>query len=338
MSHPSIAVLGMGIVGASIGYHLARRGAEVTMLDRGAPGSGATAWSFGWASDAGGDWPGGAADLRPSSLDDWRRLERELPGLPLRWCGAIAWGPEVDARELRSGAGRVPRADIRTIEPALVDPPDSAVHTPGDLGIDAPAATTALVGGAAAAGARVMADAGEVRLDRTDGRIMLRSARGDVAADVVVLANGAGVAPSARQLGLDLPVDASPARLVSLSAPVGIVRGIVNATDVEVREVHDGELIVARSVDDDPEEVAAILRARLGTDDIAVLRTGVGDRPMPRDRAPIVGRLDPTGSVYAAVMHSGVTLAATVGRLVAQELHDVEPAAALRRCRPERFG
>jgi glycine/D-amino acid oxidase-like deaminating enzyme len=45
----------------------------------------------------------------------------------------------------------------------------------------------------------------------------------------------------------------------------------------------------------------------------------------------------PDTSVYVAVMHSAVTLAPTVGRLVATELVSGEPAAELRRCRPQRF-
>jgi hypothetical protein len=38
-----------------------------------------------------------------------------------------------------------------------------------------------------------------------------------------------------------------------------------------------------------------------------------------------------------AVMHSALTLAPTVGRLVADELVSGESVAQLRRCRPQRF-
>ena len=43
-----IAIAGGGILGAQLAYRLATRGAEVTLLERTAPASGATANSFAW--------------------------------------------------------------------------------------------------------------------------------------------------------------------------------------------------------------------------------------------------------------------------------------------------
>jgi glycine/D-amino acid oxidase-like deaminating enzyme len=59
----------------------------------------------------------------------------------------------------------------------------------------------------------------------------------------------------------------------------------------------------------------------------------VGWRPMPA-AGPIVGYLTPDRRAYVAVMHSGVTLAATVGRLVADESTSGRVPDALRRTRP----
>lgn len=41
-------VVGAGILGASLAYHLANRGIKVTVIDKGHPASGATGSSFGW--------------------------------------------------------------------------------------------------------------------------------------------------------------------------------------------------------------------------------------------------------------------------------------------------
>ena len=46
----------------------------------------------------------------------------------------------------------------------------------------------------------------------------------------------------------------------------------------------------------------------------------VRDRPMPGDGLPIVGHLPAASNVYIAVMHSGMTLAPLIGKLVAEEV------------------
>ena len=43
-----IVVVGAGIIGASIAYHLVKRGAKVVIVEAVRPGAGATEKSFGW--------------------------------------------------------------------------------------------------------------------------------------------------------------------------------------------------------------------------------------------------------------------------------------------------
>ncbi|HEY6738016.1 MAG TPA: FAD-dependent oxidoreductase, partial [Actinopolymorphaceae bacterium] len=90
MTDHSVVVVGAGIVGASLAYHLAIRGATVTVIDAGLVGSGATRASFAWigrpiTSDA------PSAPLRYLALEEYRRLESELPALAIRWSGALSW-------------------------------------------------------------------------------------------------------------------------------------------------------------------------------------------------------------------------------------------------------
>ncbi|MFC9501375.1 hypothetical protein [Streptomyces sp. NPDC056982] len=49
---------------------------------------------------------------------------------------------------------------------------------------------------------------------------------------------------------------------------------------------------------------------------------------------PVIGYATNDRSVYVAVMHSAITLAPTVGRLIADELVTGRPAPELQRCRP----
>ena len=89
---------------------------------------------------------------------------------------------------------------------------------------------------------------------------------------------------------------------------------------------------------DAPERTLAAVRSTFrGAANVELLSTRVGVRPMPADGEPIVGPIAEVPGLYLAVMHSAVTLAPAVGRLVALELVDgvVEPALA--GCRLDRY-
>ncbi|UED87635.1 NAD(P)/FAD-dependent oxidoreductase [Streptomyces profundus] len=341
----SAVVVGAGIVGASVAYHLADRGVPVTLLERGpGPGTGVTANSFAWIGGSGGDWPGGAQDLREYVLADYRRLEAELPPFALRRTGSLNWGggPDQESR-LASGQFRVGRGDIAALEPDLRNPPAQAVHVPSDAGVDATALTRALVAAAEARGATVRYETAVTSLQMSGERVEgVLSATGLHRAATVVLTAGTSVPELCEPLPVHLPVAASPATLARIAAPPGLVRTIVATPDFEVREVRDGDLLLTLPYVDGPaalrEQAAhdALRRLRTafrGSDGCRLLGYRTGRRPVPA-HGPLIGYATHDRSVYVAVMHPGVTLAPTVGRLVADELVTAKPARALLRCRP----
>ncbi|MEV0621868.1 FAD-dependent oxidoreductase [Nonomuraea sp. NPDC050404] len=343
----AVVVVGAGIVGSSVAYHLARRGVSVTLLDQGpSPATGVTGGSFAWIGGCGGDWPGGAQDLRGSVLADYRRLESELPDVPVRWTGSLTWADDQAEGDSPLGPGRswVGRSDIAALEPHLLNPPERAIHTPSDGGVDPVALAGAFVDAARAHGATVIFNSVATSLkmegDRVEGVV---SSTGFHAAETVVLAAGTGIPQLGEPLPPDVPVAVSPACLVRLTAPAGLVKTIVAGRDFEVREVRDGELIMTIPCAADPSAASAEQAARdalrrfqaafRGSGDCRLLDHRIGGRPMPA-RGPVIGYLTRDRSAYVAVMHSGVTLAPTVGRLVADELVTGRPAPELRRCRP----
>ena len=66
-------------------------------------------------------------------------------------------------------------------------------------------------------------------------------------------------------------------------------------------------------------------------------RHTIGWRPMPEGGFPVLGFSDAAPGVYVAVMHSGITLAPLVGRLVASEILDGVQVEMLEPYRPSRF-
>ena len=345
-----ILVVGAGVVGASIAYHAARRGAAVTLVDRGSPASGVTGGSFAWIGGASGDWPGGSEDLRGAILDDFHRFESEVAGVQVRWTGSLSWR-DIPVRPGDEGTAPGPdrqvldASQIATLEPHLREPPQQAIHLPTDGGVDPSRITLALVQAARDHGAEVVLDTPVLSVERVRGRVVgVRCADGRREAATVVLAAGTTVPALCAPLGLDIPVAASPALLLHAQAPSGMVRTVVATQDFEVREVTDGHLVMTAPLGHDTTTPTLERIARRTVDHVASTFDGgdqvrlvghrLGRRPMPRN-GPVIGEHPSVPGLYIAVMHSAICLAPTVGRLVAEELVGQRTVDQLARCRPE---
>ncbi|MGN9908674.1 NAD(P)/FAD-dependent oxidoreductase [Phytohabitans sp. LJ34] len=335
-SGETVLVVGAGIVGASVAYHAARAGAAVTLVDAGRPGAGVTAGSFAWIG-ASGVRTGPAAAARATATREYRRLEAELPGLPVTWSGSLSWGAADRAPEPGPGQEIVDAAAAAALEPALRQPLPWAVWAPGDGAADPVGVTERLVAGARAHGARVHPDTPvtAVRRDAAGRVVGVETAAGPLSGATVVLAAGVATAALGAPLGVHIPVDPSPATLFRLRAPAGLVRTVVNTPDFDLRQVAPDRLLAAA---DSPERTLAAVRSTFrGTADVELLGTRVGLRPMPADGEPIVGPVAEVPGLYVAVLHSAVTLAPAVGRLVARELVDGTVEPLLAGCRLDRF-
>ena len=76
-NNPHIVVIGAGITGASIAFHLSLRNANVTLIDADEPGQAASSVSFAWINGRDKD-PRHYHDLNRRSIDMWSRFERRL--------------------------------------------------------------------------------------------------------------------------------------------------------------------------------------------------------------------------------------------------------------------
>ncbi len=331
-----VVVVGAGVVGASVAYHTARAGAPVTVLDAGRPGAGVTADSFAWIA-ASGVRTGPAAALRATATDEYRRVEAELPGLPVTWSGALSWRGEGGPPATGPGQEIVDAATVTALEPNVRQPPEWAIWAPGDGAVDAVGVTEHLVAGARAHGARVVVDT-EVTAVRRDaaGRVAgVETTAGPLSGTTVVLAAGVATAALGAAVGVAVPVEPSPCPLFRLSAPAGLVRTVVNTEDFDLRQVAGDRLIAA--ADSAERTIAAVRSTFRGAGDVELLGTRLGARPMPADGEPIVGPVAEVPGLYLAVMHAAVTLAPAVGRLIAREVVDGVVEPALSGCRPDRF-
>jgi len=369
-------VVGAGIIGASVAWHLARRGARVTVFERGEVAGGTTGRSFAWLNAHFSKQPHAYYLLNRLGVLAWRELEGEFgPALGLQWRGAVEWTvDEAMDRELRDGVAHLQRwgsptrpidaATLAVLEPRVVTGPLlSASFAEDEGGVDAVAATRALIARARAAGADVRERCDVVGIDLRDGRLGgVRTTQGDVALDRLVLAAGVGTPQLAALAGLDVPLKHAPG-IVAHTAPMPkLVERIVVAPLVHFRQMLDGRIVVGEDpgppADGNHDHLASgpqefpdeELRARHGArligaaarflPDLGVARADrllLGWRPLPRDGHPVVGAVPRAPDLYVIVTHSGVTMGPLLGRLAAVEMLDGVRTDLLEPFRPERF-
>ncbi len=345
-----VVVVGAGIVGAAVAYRAARAGAEVVLLDKSLPASGVTADSFAWiGGPRSTDPPDPSTPLRCRVLADYRRLAEEVPGVRVRWRGALIWGgEELDDGSRPDPAEHVVGApEVGLLEPHLRVRPVRALHIDSHGAVDPVAVTRALVRAAQDHGARLMADTAVTALTLRDGRVAgVQASTGRLPADTVVVTAGVDAPMLCRPLGFDLPVAPSPALLMRFTAPPGLVRTLVATPHLEVREAADGHLLVAAAYHGETgheelrragEEMLRRLTATFDARNVRLAGVRLGTRPMPADGLPIIGPVPGVTGAYVAVMHSGITLAPAAGRLIAAEIVDGVEADELAGLRPARF-
>ena len=357
-----VVVVGSGVVGSSIAYHLARRGVEVTVCEKEAPASGATSKSFAWINASAGKRPYHYYRLNRLSALAYRHLEAEVGGdLRVKWGGSLEWAEEAEtARDMRRAVAEqqawgypirlIEADDFKALEPGLEPggPVLAAAWTREEGSIDPELATWALVEAARREGARVEYPCEVTGIDLNGGSLnRVRTSLGDLEADALVIAAGVDTPSLAAMAGMRVPLRDSPG-LLAHSVPVPRVLGrVVLAPGGAMKQKLDGSIVVSggfggRPVSDDPAGQAAEILRRAKTlipeahgADLA--RLTIGWRPVPEDGYPVLGFSGATPNVYVAVMHSGITLAPLVGRLVASEILDGVQVEMLEPYRPSRF-
>jgi glycine/D-amino acid oxidase-like deaminating enzyme len=302
------------------------------------PGGEATPNSFAWINASWGN-PEFYFRFRTRSMAEWKRLARELPGLPLDWCGGLCWDLPVDQLETYAtehggwgyGIRRVNREESRVIEPNVVGLPDFALHIAEEGAVEPVAAARLLLADAFRYGATFLSDLEVKRLLSEGGRIIgVETTSGELKADKVVLAAGGGTAPLAASAGMDVPLEAPPGLIVHSRPHRPLLNGLVIAPELHMRQTAEGRIIAGSDFGGsdpgpEPQKVADALFAKVkamlrDADDLSLDFFTVGYRPTPKDGFPIIGAAEGAAGLYLAVMHSGITLAPAVGVLAADEL------------------
>ncbi len=373
---PRVAVIGAGILGATIAWRLAQRGVHVALIDRGQPGHGASSHSFAWIN-AGAKEPIGYHNLNRRSLEMWSRFAAEIgdqedpDSVGLRWGGKVSWesdpvaaeGLMARVRQLQSWGyptRLIDAAELKSLEPALdVGPVVAAEYSPNEGQVEPQMVVDACLRRLRETGCEICAATEVYGFEQhDDGRVYsLVTSLGTRDVDAVVIAAGTGTTRLAALAGVNVPQAESPGVVIRTDPLPPLLHNVPvvyapplgdGRREIHLRQCADGRLMIGEGdqeslAEDDTQAHANELldRARRylpGLDGAQAVPVPVGWRPMPLDGYPVMGFASEAPNLYVALTHSGVTLAPALSQLAAQEICDGTPAdAVLGPYRPQRF-
>jgi len=352
-----VVVIGAGVVGCSVAYYLAREGASVTVLERDAIGSGASAHATGSLSLLGAEFsPGASFEMARASYAEFPQLVAELesatdmdllyqrrPSLRLALddeeAGTIrdlmAWQqPHVSMHWIDG-------QDVRTIEPRLSHSIIGAVYEDESAQLDSYRFNLALARGAELKGASITYREVTGLVTSSSTVTGVRTASGDISCSTVVVAAGTWSRAFTPWLGFPVPVRPMKGERLLLNYPgeplpvlisspkrghmISRTDGLTSVGSTGGRDYDRKELFWGEEFDRQPTETARLELLQRAIDVLPDLERAelvqqlAGSRPLSPDSKPIIGPVPGWQGILLATGHTtkGIHLGPITGRIIA---------------------
>mgnify|MGYP003321062375 FL=1 len=354
---PKIVVVGSGIIGASIALSCLNLGADVLVLEQDKLGGAASSNSFGWINASFAESPA-YFDLRNAAVDTFRNLKTELNLKDsVSWQGTLWW--EESGQELKTQfndlldrgypAKLLNSNEIKNLEPNLKDVPDAAIFTPLEGAAEADRVALAMLRKLTDEGGKVISGCTVEGLKfKKDWVSGAQTNIGEMSCDMVVLATGAAAEKGLLGCEWQLPMQNKKGLIVQTSPVAHLIKHVLMTNDVHFKQNADGSLTAGEIFSGDFDEnivaldLASDVLSRISkkfdfNTNLIATNIKIGTRPVPIDGFPVVGKIEEYKGVFVAVMHSGVTLAPLIGRLLASEMLKISKSPLLEPFRPNRF-
>lgn len=351
-----VVVIGGGVVGASIAFHLNEKGRQVLVVDRGFPGSGTSGatQSWIWVHTKSPPWYGEFNHLSSLLYPDFRkRIGADIEfqrtgGISLLFTPADVERAKALVKEQNSVGIEVHllgRSETLAVEPAVSPEILGATFSPVDGNVNSLRLVFTLTKVNQARGVEYWMYTGVEGLEMVDGGVRIETQRGPVLARQVVLCGGPWSAALGKMLDFDLPV--RPVRgQVLITEPLA---PLIKRTMVGMRQAVNGEMLIGFSHEEagfnkgnslDPILEGARLAQRMvpALGDAHIVRCFSGLRAMPKDGLPILGTVPGQPNLFVAATHSGFTLAPLVGTLMSELICGDELSVPIERYSISRFG
>ncbi|MBM7323349.1 FAD-binding oxidoreductase [Agrobacterium sp. S2] len=339
MSKEQLTVVGGGLVGAAIAYGAARRGVSVRVLDQGDSAFRASRGNFGlvWLSSKGGGMPQYARWTR-DSVRLWSALHQELLDVTgvdsgLQQIGGFWLG--FSEQEVQKRADLLAKIDreVGDIPFQIMDPSELRQYLPG-LGPSVVGGSfgahdghanplmllRALHAGLREKGADIITDADVVELkhDAGSGQFTINTRdRQSWKTDRLVIAAGLGTVDLANQVGIYAPITTTRGQVLITER----LKPFLDYPTNKARQTKEGSVQIGSTSEDvglnddtTTDKIEWLARRAVATfptlRNARLVRAWGALRPLTPDGYPVYQASLSCPGAYAAVCHSGVTLAA----------------------------
>ncbi len=351
-----VIVVGAGIIGTTIAYELSKRGTNVILIDKNKPGSGCSGSSFAWINATYPKQPYSYNLFSQLGINAFHLIEKEL-SLDIKWNGSLEWALKIEDQskliksinKLKSYPKFSPTEIIGYKKAEQLEPNikfknnKSIVFSRSDGAIDPKDAISKMISGIRTNGGSVLYPCKfEKILESNDAFTKIKTSTGILKCQNIIFCNGTDLDNSFSTKFLKAP---RPGVIIKTEPTESLVNSIVYGPQIHAHQQRNGQLIIGEQITTPLKESPKNHLRRINKHFKNMVRTSnnlnasevlVGWRPIPKDDLPIIGRFK-NKSIYLAVMHSGISLAAIVGTLVTQEIVDEVDSLLLNDFRPSRF-
>lgn len=350
-----VIIVGSGVVGSSIAYHLSeRKKHSILLIDKGFPLSGTSgstqAWV--WVHSKVPSWYG---ELSLYSAELYPFLERKIGDVEYKRTGGIApFFTEAEKEKALKLAEKqaevgidievLSRDEVLEKEPYLSPNIAGATFSKIDGNVNPFRLVELYIKSAKKNNVQTSFYNQVISIQKNGDIFHLETLKGTFKTKKLVIAGG----PWSKELG----------KMLNVNIPIKQVRGQILITEPlqpflkhtigGVRQADNGEVLIGYSKEEvgyDRRTTLDIVQqtAKMAIDFIPrlrranVVRSFAGIRVIPLDGFPIIGEIPEVEGAYIAAMHSGVTLSPLVGTLLTELLIDGETSIDLSRYSLERF-
>ena len=372
LGNPKIVVIGAGIIGTMIAYELVKKGARVILIDKEIPASGASGNSFSWINATYPKKPFSYNLLSQMGIEAYKNLEREFQ-FDIKWSGSLEWFEELGQQEklfaeikaIKKYPRYTPVSLISSVEAEFMEPKvffgdeNTIVHSESDGAIDTIQAIQMIHNEFERLGGESIFSCEFLKLNEKNGRLSsIDTTMGKFEVDHAVFACGID---TDNNLSIDTSSTPTPGIILKSKPVENRFNKIIVGPGVHIHQQNDGSIVLGEQ-DGAPlshfdrlkerpsrfpnKEFEELHTERIintaknfttGLEDIVIEKVSIGWRPLPKDRIPIIGRFKKTKGVYVSMMHSGISLAAIVSKLVSEEILENKNIPILDDFRPSRF-